>query len=136
MPWPMEPMMTPALMETVQTQFFTFAETEAEAFDLELGGKLWPVTLAYETYGTLNAMRDNAILVFHALSGSQHAAGFNPEVPGLGGLWTEENHWGWWNDFIGPGKALDTRRYFVICANYIGGSYGSRRRGPSILRRA
>lgn len=112
-------------LDPVETRFFTFAETEDEAFDLELGGKLWPVTLAYETYGELNADRSNAILVFHALSGSQHAAGINRSVPGLDGLWTEENYVGWWHDFIGPGKAFDTRRYFVICANYIGGSYGS-----------
>ena len=117
--------MIDARTETVETQFFTFAESEADPFALELGGTLSPVTLAYETYGELNADKSNAILVFHALSGSQHAAGLNTHVPGLGDLWTDENYVGWWNDFIGPGKAFDTRRYFVICANYIGGSYGS-----------
>jgi homoserine O-acetyltransferase len=83
------------------------------------------VTLAYETYGKLSPAADNAILVFHALSGSQHAAGLNPAVRGAGKLWTEELHAGWWDNLIGPGKALDTDRYFIICANYVGGCYGS-----------
>ncbi len=83
------------------------------------------VTLAYETYGTLNADRSNAVLVFHALSGSQHAAGFTEKVDGLGDRWTEECQTGWWDDFIGPGKGIDTDTHFVICANYLGGCYGS-----------
>ncbi len=92
---------------------------------MRCGASLRGYTLAYETYGKLNASRSNAILVFHAMTGSQHAAGFNPDVPGLDGRWTEEMRVGWWEDFIGPGKALDTRKYFVICANYLGGCYGS-----------
>jgi homoserine O-acetyltransferase len=83
------------------------------------------VTIAYEAYGELNADRTNAILLFHALSGSQHAAGTNKSVPGLDGRWTEEMHSGWWDGFIGPGRALDTNKYFVLCANYLGGCYGS-----------
>jgi homoserine O-acetyltransferase len=109
----------------VQNRTFTFADQPGEHFQLELGGTLAPVTLAYEAYGRLSPERDNAILLFHALSGNQHAAGFNPDAPTMGDLWTEENHIGWWDGFIGPGKALDTDRYFVICANYLGGSYGS-----------
>ncbi|MBN1269362.1 MAG: homoserine O-acetyltransferase [Kiritimatiellae bacterium] len=112
-------------MNTVGTRFFTFADTPRTRFPLQRGGKFGPITLAYETYGRLSAKRDNAILVFHALSGSQHAAGHNPSVPGIGKLWTEECRTGWWNGFIGPGKALDTRRFFVVCANYLGGCYGS-----------
>jgi len=98
--------------------------TRDEPMVLADGSKLGPVTLAYETYGELNADRSNAILVFHALSGTPHAAGYNAKGPG-NRFWTSENHIGWWSDFIGPGKAFDTRKYFVICANYIGGCYGS-----------
>jgi homoserine O-acetyltransferase len=78
------------------------------------------VTLAYETYGRLNAERSNAILVLHALSGGAHAAGYHER----------EGHLpGWWDDCIGPGKALDTNRFFVICSNVLGSCYGST--GPS-----
>lgn len=108
----------------VKTQFFTFADRR-HPFVFRTGEKLSPVQLAYETYGTLNAARDNAVLLFHALSGSQHAAGINRAVPGVDGRWTEELHLGWWDDYIGPGKALDTNRFFVVCANYVGGCYGS-----------
>ena len=108
----------------VETKFFTFADRR-HPFVFRTGETLAPVTLAYETYGTLNADRSNAILLFHALSGSQHAAGINRAVKGVNRLWTEELHLGWWDDFVGPGKALDTDRHFVICANYIGGCYGS-----------
>jgi len=107
----------------VKTKFFTFADRK-HPFVFRTGETLAPVTLAYETYGELNEARDNAILVFHALSGSQHAAGVNTSVSGVK-LWTDEMHLGWWDGFIGPGKAMDTRKYFVVCANYIGGCYGS-----------
>lgn len=113
-------------MKNIETQFFT---TDSQT--LASGEILGPVTLAYETYGELNAAKDNAILLFHALTGSQHAAGFTPAVSGVGDLWNEECQTGWWDDFIGPGKALDTDRFFVICANYIGGCYGST--GPSTI---
>ena len=97
-----------------------------------LSGRTIPeVTLAYEMYGELNEARDNVILVFHALTGSQHAAGFNPSVPGVGDLWTEDMQVGWWEDFIGPGRALDTNKHAVLCVNYLGGCYGST--GPSSL---
>jgi homoserine O-acetyltransferase len=114
----------------VETQFFTFGSPD-DPFVLQCGSTLPSVTLAYETYGELDRDRSNAILVFHALTGSQHAAGYNPRVPGTGGRWTEEVHLGWWDDFIGPGKALDTDRFFVICANYLGGCYGST--GPASI---
>ncbi len=95
-----------------------------------LSGKtIGEVTLAYEMYGELNAARDNVILVFHALTGSQHAAGYTPSVPGVGARWTEEMQVGWWEGFIGPGRPLDTNRYAVVCVNYLGGCYGST--GPS-----
>ncbi len=115
---------------TVSTRFFSYG-SEKEPFVFASGEKLGPVTLAYESYGQLNADRSNAILLFHAFSGSQHAAGWNPEVPGVGERWTEECRTGWWDAFIGPGRALDTDRYFVLCVNYLGGCYGST--GPSSL---
>jgi homoserine O-acetyltransferase len=59
------------------------------------------------------------------MTGSQHAAGLNRHVPGLDGRWTDEVHEGWWEGFVGPGKALDTRRFCVLCVNYLGGCYGS-----------
>ena len=109
----------------VETQLFTFGSTE-DPFRLRSGGRLNEVTVAYETYGELNADRSNAILVFHALTGSQHAAGINTAGPeGLGVTWNDECEVGWWDAFIGPGKALDTDRFFVISANYLGGCYGS-----------
>jgi homoserine O-acetyltransferase/O-succinyltransferase len=114
---------TTAEMQT-ETQFFELA-TEARPFFLQSGEAISPAVLAYETYGKLNAARSNAILVFHALSGSHHAAGFCPAIPGVGSRWTEEVHTGWWDDFIGPGRGLDTEDFFVICVNYLGGCYGS-----------
>jgi homoserine O-acetyltransferase len=98
----------------VETRSFTFAEEEP--FCLESGAFLSPVTIAYETYGKLNANRSNAILICHALSGSAHAAGYHRE---------ENAKPGWWDDCIGPGKAFDTNRFFVICSNVLGSCYGS-----------
>ncbi len=102
----------------VQTNYFTFAEPPDELI-LESERRLGPVTLAYETYGALNRDKTNAILVAHALSGDAHAAGFREG----------ESAPGWWDVMIGPGKAFDTERYFVICSNVIGGCKGST--GPS-----
>ncbi|HPA21189.1 MAG TPA: homoserine O-acetyltransferase [Verrucomicrobiae bacterium] len=114
----------------VKTKFFEFDDPK-NPLRLRLGPTLHRFTLAYETYGELDADRSNAILLFHAMTGSQHAAGINEDVPNLDGRWTEELHEGWWDGFIGPGKALDTRKYFVICANHIGGCYGST--GPASI---
>ncbi|MGD0766189.1 MAG: homoserine O-acetyltransferase [Dehalococcoidia bacterium] len=99
----------------VKTEYFTFAEPPNE-MELESGQRLGPITLAFETYGRLNDAKDNAVLVFHALSGDAHAAGYNSE---------EETSPGWWDIMIGPGKGFDTRKYFVICSNIIGGCKGS-----------
>ncbi|MEX2542685.1 MAG: homoserine O-acetyltransferase [Trueperaceae bacterium] len=95
--------------------------TPNRPLELELGAKLTQVAVAYETYGELNAKGDNAILVCHALTGSAHAAGVHEreEVPG------------WWDPLIGPGKAIDTNRFFVISSNVLGGCYGST--GPGSL---
>jgi len=98
----------------VETRFFTFAEPPT-GLPLECGRSLGPVTLAYETYGSLNPERSNAVLVLHALSGDAHAAG----------LHDGEKTPGWWDDMIGPGKGLDTEKYFVICSNVLGGCKGS-----------
>ena len=111
-------------MPPVTTQFF-HTGSAAEPFLLRDGGELPGATLAYETWGELNADRSNAILLFHALSGSHHAAGLNTGIEGIAELWQPELHEGWWGDMIGPGLAIDTDRYFVICANYLGGCYGS-----------
>jgi homoserine O-acetyltransferase len=104
-----------------------FLETGSPENPIRLrdGGVLPGIRIAYETWGELNADKSNAILLFHALSGSHHAAGFNPSIKGVGQLWQPEMHAGWWDDMIGPGKALDTDKYFIICGNYLGGCYGS-----------
>lgn len=119
-------MLNTNLMYTAHSNFIKFTN-----FEFKDGSHLDSITLSYETFGTLNTDKSNAILLFHALSGSQHAAGYNPEVEGVGDLWTEECRQGWWDDFIGPEKAINTDKFFVICANYLGGCYGST--GPSSL---
>ncbi len=110
----------------IQTKFFEYQELE-----LVCGETLGPITLAYETHGELNEEGDNAILIFHALTGSHHVAGFTPEVPTVGTHWNTACQTGWWDEFVGSGKAVDTDRFFVICANYLGGCYGST--GPSSI---
>lgn len=104
----------------VDTKYFTFAEHPNE-LKLVSGKELGPITLAYETYGTLNTEKSNAVLVEHALSGDAHSAG----------LHHSEKEPGWWDDMIGPGKALDTDKYFVISSNVIGGCKGST--GPASI---
>ena len=100
--------------------------TANNPFLLEAGEELTSARLAYETYGTLNREKDNAILVFHALSGSQHAAGYRQSVSAqVDRLWTKECKTGWWDKFIGKDAVIDTSKYFVICVNYLGGCYGS-----------
>lgn len=113
-----------------RTQFFDTGSPE-DPIRLREGGVLPGIRIAYETWGTLNEEKSNAILLFHALSGSHHAAGQNPAIEGVENLWQEELHTGWWEDMIGPGKALDTDRFFIICANYLGGCYGST--GPTSI---
>lgn len=98
---------------------------------LRNGARIPAAQLAYITWGELNEDRSNAILVFHALSGNQHLSGQHPDAPPNCHFWTSELHEGWWGSMVGPGKAIDTDRYFVICANYLGGCYGSS--GPSSL---
>jgi homoserine O-acetyltransferase/O-succinyltransferase len=116
-----------------QTRFFDTGSPE-DPLRLRDGGLLPGARIAYESWGELNADRSNAILLFHALSGSHHAAGNTPSIEGVGELWQPELHAGWWEEMVGPGKALDTSKYFVICANYIGGCYGST--GPTSINPA
>lgn len=104
----------------VKTEYYTFAYPPNELV-LESGEKLGPITLAYETYGTLNEEKSNAILIVHALSGDAHVAGYHEG----------DDKPGWWDDSVGPGKAIDTNQYFVICSNVIGGCKGST--GPSSI---
>jgi homoserine O-acetyltransferase/O-succinyltransferase len=104
----------------IHTQYLTFAEPP-HSLQLKSGRSIGPVTIAYETYGKLNAAKSNAILVCHALSGDAHAAGIS----------ADDKTPGWWDGLIGPGKALDTDQYFVICSNVIGGCKGST--GPSSI---
>lgn len=114
----------------ITTKFCEIA-TPGNPLRLKCGVDLGRAVLAYETYGQLSRGKDNAVLVFHALSGSAHAAGENARLPEAEGRWTGECRKGWWDEFIGPGKALDTRKLFVICANYLGGCYGST--GPASI---
>lgn len=102
----------------VETKYFSFNNK----LKLDSGKKLGPITLAYETYGNLNEDKSNAILILHALSGSAHAAGYNH---------ADEKSPGWWDIYIGPGKAFDTNKYFIISSNTIGGCSGST--GPSSI---
>lgn len=99
----------------VETEYYNLSEE----LILEGGDSLKDVAIAYETYGTLNKQKSNAILVCHSLSGDAHVAGW----------YKGDRKPGWWDNIIGPGKCLDTERYFIICSNVIGGCQGST--GPS-----
>jgi homoserine O-acetyltransferase len=96
----------------VEPQTWTFDGPLA----LDCGRSLSPVTQTYETYGELSPERDNCVLIFHALSGDAHVAGYHTP---------DDVKPGWWDILVGPGKPFDTDRYFVVCANVIGGCRGS-----------
>ncbi len=102
-------------------------------FELERGGTLGPISVEYECYGTLNAAKDNVILVAHALSGDAHVAGWDQQAEHVQRGYRKK-HPGWWDTVIGPGKAMDTRRYFVICTNVLGSCYGTT--GPASINPA
>ena len=89
-------------------------------FPLERGGELQDLNITFETYGTLNEAKDNAVLLCHALTGDSHVARHN-----------KDDKEGWWDILVGPGKYVDTNRYFVICANNIGSCYGTT--GPTSI---
>ena len=99
----------------VSTEYFTFAEPP-DKLVLDNGSKLGPVTVAYETYGELNGARDNVLIVEHALTANAHAAGRHS---------VDDKYPGWWDVMIGPGRAFDTDKYFVICSNILGSCYGT-----------
>ncbi|HSW50574.1 MAG TPA: hypothetical protein VLH09_10385, partial [Bryobacteraceae bacterium] len=90
-------------------------KAQFDSLSLDCGATLAPVEVAYETYGKLNRAKSNAILITHALSGDAHAAGISEE----------SGKPGWWDNSIGPGKAFDTEKYFVICSNVLGGCRGT-----------
>src|SRR6478752_9540258 len=128
--------LAPGSVGTVETQFLELPEP----VQLDCGRELHPVRIAYETYGTLAPRRDNVLLVCHALSGDAHAAGFTSRAAeqstrdGFGADdrdGTAGKALGWWDGMIGPGKAFDTDRYFVVSTNLLGGCRGTT--GPSSL---
>jgi homoserine O-acetyltransferase len=104
-------------IETVETKYFDIEGI----IELESGQKLKNVQVAYETYGELNASKDNAILLLHALTGDAHAAGYHQG----------DKKPGWWDIMVGPNKAFDTNKYFIICSNMLGGCKGTT--GPSSI---
>ena len=105
----------------VETKTIRIVEPD-ESLELECGKTLAPIDVAYETYGKLNDARDNAVLICHALSGNAHVAGRNNP---------DDKKPGWWDVMIGPGKGIDTNKYFVICSNFLGGCSGTT--GPSSI---
>jgi homoserine O-acetyltransferase len=126
----------PGSAGVVETQFLDLPRP----LRLDCGRELHPIRIAYETYGTLSASRDNVILVCHALSGDAHAAGVAstpPEASTRDGFAADDRDktaakgLGWWDGMIGPGKAFDTDRYFVVATNLLGGCRGTT--GPSSL---
>jgi homoserine O-acetyltransferase len=99
----------------VEKKLLTFAEPPDEMV-LESGARVGPLTLAYETCGTLNEDKNNVILILHALSGDSHVAGYYTP---------EDEKPGWWDNMVGPGKGIDTDKYFIVCSNIIGSCMGS-----------
>ena len=106
----------------VETKYVELVKDKKEYIKLDCGKDFGPITVAYETYGNLNREKTNAVLVCHALSGTAHAAGYHGSIG---------NNVGWWDEAIGPGKAIDTDKYFVICSNVLGGCAGTT--GPSSI---
>ena len=105
----------------VKTETIRVVEQD-EPLELESGKRLGPIDVAYETYGELNEAGDNAVLICHALSGNAHVAGVSGP---------EDKKPGWWDVMVGPGKGIDTNKYFVICSNSLGGCSGTT--GPSSI---
>ena len=108
----------------LQTKVIRLIEPE-QPLKLDCGRTLAPIDVAYETYGELNQAGDNAVLICHALSGNAHVAGYNSP---------DDRKPGWWDIMVGPGKGIDTNKYFVICSNFLGGCSGTT--GPSSINPA
>lgn len=107
-------------IEAQRVSFFS----QNDPLTLEAGGRLDSVEIEFETYGQLTPSRDNAVLICHALTGDAHAAGWDSRPEGPLRDYRRQKP-GWWDEVIGPGKPIDTRRFFVICANVVGSCYGS-----------
>ena len=105
----------------VETKAIRLVEQD-RPLELECGKRLAPIDVAYETYGQPSKAGDNTVLICHALSGNAHVAGFNSP---------EDRKPGWWDNMVGPGKGIDTNKYFVICSNFLGGCAGTT--GPSSI---
>ena len=118
-------------METPNSQSVGLVEAKSAKFNhllqLESGGNLTNFELVYETYGALNNSKTNAILICHALSSDHHAAGITSAKDKIG----EEGKLGWWDIMIGPGKPIDTNKFFIVCCNNLAGCSGST--GPSSI---
>jgi homoserine O-acetyltransferase len=127
MPFPPSSVETTTSRDTsvgiVEKKYFTFADPPDKLL-LESGARLGPVTIAFETYGRLNEQKDNCILLAHAFSGDAHAAGYHTGD-------SADDKPGWWDFLVGPGKGIDTNRYFVVCSNILGSCMGST--GPSSI---
>ena len=111
----------------VQTKTIRIVESD-NPLQLDCGKTLAPVDVAYETYGELNETQDNTILICHALSSNAHVAGRNSP---------DDKKPGWWDVMVGPGKSIDTNKYFVVCSNFLGGCSGTtgpRSTNPAISR--
>ena len=130
------PKVTAGSVGTVETRYLDLPGP----LTLDCGRQLHPIRIAYETYGTLSPARDNVILVCHALSGDAHAAGYSAAPVAAGtrdGFRAEERDGsggrglGWWDGMIGPGKAFDTEKFFVVSTNLLGGCRGTT--GPSSI---
>ncbi|MDD5597949.1 MAG: homoserine O-acetyltransferase [Victivallaceae bacterium] len=106
----------------VKPRDFLFGESEDDALELDCGKKLYSVNIRYETYGELLPDGSNAVLILHALSGDAHVCGRHSP---------DDRKPGWWDEMVGPGKPIDTDKYFVVCSNVIGGCSGST--GPRSL---
>ncbi|MDH7798040.1 homoserine O-acetyltransferase [Beijerinckia sp. GAS462] len=119
---PADAPLSTAAPDDIPSQFAHFPASQPLAMDA--GVLLAPLTIAYQTYGTLNADKSNAILICHALTGDQHVANVHP-VTGKPG---------WWGTMVGPGRPIDTERYFVICSNVVGGCMGTT--GPTSINPA
>lgn len=108
---------TPQIPEQGEVGFVEYQDfISRKPFHFESGGSIPELSLRYETYGRLNVAKDNAILICHALTGDHHCAGVHN---------VDERKQGWWNFMVGPGKPIDTTKYFVICSNVLGGCQGS-----------
>ncbi len=108
--------MSDNITNLVKAEDFSFGESESDALELDCGKKLYSVNIRYETYGELLPDGSNAVLILHALSGDAHVCGRHSP---------DDDKPGWWDEMIGPGKYLDTNKYFVVCSNIIGGCSGS-----------